>query len=115
MSKTASLTLTLSLSGDGFAASPIFATTVTNLSGIVPGSVATSAGFTTIAVPSAAIGVVIVPPVGSTLVKTYKGITGDTGIATDPAGPVFFKWTPGQIASFGVLSTGAETLSLLWL
>jgi hypothetical protein len=113
MAKTATLTVTMALSGDGFAG-PAFQTTVTNLTGVVPSQVITAVGFVSVAVPATATGALIVSPPGSTFVKTYKGITGDTGIAMDPAGPVFLKWTAGQIASFGILSTGIETLSVLW-
>jgi hypothetical protein len=48
-------------------------------------------------------------------VKTYKGVAGDTGVATDPASPVVFKFTAAQIASFVITTTGIETIELIWL
>ncbi len=115
MAKTVTTTIAVTLSGDGFGGAPLYSQSYVNTSGLAPGQVTTSNGFTSIAVPAAAQGVLVVPPPGSTLVKTYKGVTGDTGIQSSGPGLVRIDFTPGQVASFGVATTGVEQLELIWL
>jgi len=116
MATTNNLTVTVSVTGSGYGGQgPFYSQTFTNASGTPPGSIATANGFVAVPIPATALGVVVVPPAGSALVKTYKGVTGDTGIPTDPVGIAIFKWTAAQLATFGVLSTGVETLELIWL
>lgn len=49
--------------------------------------IALSSGNNTITVPTSAVGVTIVPPVGSAVVLTLKGVNGDTGIVIHPSDP----------------------------
>ena len=113
MSKTVTTTVTVTLSGDGFGGAPLYSQSTVNTSGLAPGQVNTANGFVSVAVPAAALGVLVVPPPSSALVKTYKGITGDTGVPS--AGAVLFTWTAGQVATLGIACTGVEPLELIWL
>lgn len=117
MAKTVTLTISVSVSGDGYGGQgPLFSQSYVNATGLAPGSVTTANGFVAVTVPVGALGVLVVPPVTSTLVKTYKGITGDTGVLTDPVGPAVFKWTAAQVPpSFGITTTGIEICELIWL
>ena len=116
MSKTVTTTTTVTLSGDGFGGSPLFTESIQNLSGNAPGSVALSNGFTSISAlaPASSLGVVIVPPPGNTVALTLKGVTGDTGIAIDPAHSTRLNWTNVVLPPFGITSVGGVTLELIW-
>ena len=115
MAKLATTGLTYSLSGDGFTGTPpVYAVARTNPAAVPPGSFTLAVGFNSIPVPAAAIGVTIVPPLGSTTTKTLKGVTGDQGIPIDPAGQTKLDFTAGQNAAIGITSGGIETLTLLW-
>jgi hypothetical protein len=115
MAKTVTTTISVSIVGDGYGGSgPFFNQSIVNATGLAPGSVNTINGATTVTVPATALGVVIVPPAGSALVKTYKGVSGDTGIATSAIGTTVFVWTAAQIANFVIATTGIETIQLIW-
>jgi hypothetical protein len=116
VAKTVTMLTQVTLAGDGYVGTaPFWAETLVNTAGLAPGQVTTINGSVTVAVPATALGVLILPTPGSTLVKTYKGIAGDTGIPTDPVGAARFKWTAGQIANFVITTTGIEVLALIWL
>lgn len=115
MAKTVTTTITVTLSGDGFGGSPLFNQSVTNISGVAPGSAILSTGFQTIAIPATAVGVVIVPPPGNTVSMTLKGISGDTGTTLDPGLPTAYKFPIG-LGAFGIaLGVGGPiTVQLIW-
>lgn len=116
MAKTATTSLSYSLSGDNFGGSgPLYSLSVSNLSGTPPGSFTLANGFNSIPIPAAALGVVIVPPPGSAVTKTIKGVTGDTGMPIDPANPTLLRFTAAQNANLGLTANGAETITLLWV
>jgi hypothetical protein len=115
MAKTVTTTITSTVVGDGFGGiGPLYNSSVVNATGLPPSSVTLAAGFNSIPVPATALGVLIVPPAGSTNGKTLKGITGDTGVAVAPAGTLALVWTAGQVATFGITSVAIETLTLIW-
>lgn len=71
-----------------------------------------SSGFNTINVPTATScsGVLICFAAASTLAKTLKGVTGDTGVALNPNGVNFISFNPASPpASFGITTTAADT------
>ncbi len=111
MSKTSTLSLGLTVTGDGvndsYAPPP-----VTNSAAPYGGqvSLALAAGFNTITKPAGAVGCVITPPATSTNAKTLKGLTGDTGIGIATASPTVLAAT----ATFGITSAGIETVLLYW-
>lgn len=60
-------------------------------------------------------GVWIIPPSGSAIQKTFKGVTGDTGIGGstgNPASWVFLPVIGGAV--FNIAANGVETLTLVW-
>jgi hypothetical protein len=70
----------------------------------------------TITVPSGATGFRLIPPAGSSVTKTLKGVSTDTGLPIHPAkpfGPWYFASVPP--ANFVILSSGAELVQVLWL
>jgi len=74
---------------------------------------ATANGDVTVTVPAGASGVIILPPNASVVVKTLKGITGDTGFRIHPA--ALYAWAFDQAAvptSFVITATAIETLIL---
>lgn len=117
MAKTVTTTLAVTVTGDGFGPSantPLYSASMQNATGGPPGQQALAMGNNTIAVPATAAGVVIVPPAGSAVALTLKGVNGDTGIALDPANPTHLRLTPGAVASFVLNAGGAVAVALLW-
>ena len=115
MAKLVTTVVQQTISGDNFTGQgPIFSESLANATGVPPGSFTLAAGFNSIPVPAAALGVVIVPPPGSANTKTLKGITGDTGIPIDPAHSTKLTFTAAQNATIGITSGGIEILTLLW-
>jgi hypothetical protein len=114
VAKTVTTLIQVSMSGDGFAAAPLFSQSSQNLAGSPPTSVALINGNTTVNVPAAAQGFTIVPPPGSTVAKTLKGIAGDTGVPIHNTLPTSVALTPGALASFVIGANGAETVEVIW-
>lgn len=56
--------------------------------------------------------VVIIPPSGSTLAKTLKGVTGDTGVPLSTSQPSIIALA--GVSVFGILATGVETLEVYY-
>jgi hypothetical protein len=79
-----------------------------NFSGVVQ-QVVLSNGFNTITVPTGARGCLIEFNPGSTVTKTLKGVTGDTGILLDPIGWNVMRFGSSPPASFGITTSGADT------
>ena len=79
-----------------------------------PVQVALNTGNNTVAVPAGAIGVLLVPPVGSTNSKILKGVNADTGIAMATGQPFMMFFAPSA-TSFVINAAGAETLLAAWL
>ncbi len=71
--------------------------------------VSLSAGNNTIAVPSQAAGVIIIPPAGSTVALTLKGVNADTGIALGPQGLTVLSFTNPPPASI-VINAGSTVV-----
>lgn len=68
-----------------------------------------SASSWTVTVPSGCAGCAIVPPASNTTGLTLKGVSGDTGIGIDPAGPTILNFPVSTPASFVLTSAGAIT------
>lgn len=66
-------------------------------------------GFQAIAIPAGSRGALIVFADGSTVTKTLKGVTGDTGILLDPTGWHVLRFAATPPASFGITCSGADT------
>lgn len=79
--------------------------------------VALSTGANTIAVPSNAKGVTIIPIAGNTTALTLKGVSGDTGIALHLTDPSSFGINPATTTSFVIAAstTGpATSCRIIW-
>lgn len=106
MSKTASITTTWSISGDGLTGSD--SATITNAASEAPTSLAfASASFSAVAIPTGALGVLIRPPPSNTQTLTIKGVTGDTGIPISASSPTKLDFT-------GIAAGGAVVVTLEW-
>lgn len=115
MAKTVTTLLQVTVSGDGFGgSSPTYQSISQNFAGLAPGQLVTVNGNNTIAIPAAAQGLTIVPPPGSVLTKTLKGMGGDTGFLLHPTLPTSLAFTPGAVASIVLNVNGIETLELIW-
>lgn len=121
MSKTASLTITVSITGDGL--NPLtYSTSFDNSNGFGaqgPYALALSAGFNSLTAPTNATTppkfVILKPASTSTNTKTIKGVTGDTG-------PAALAWTSqlvilpmGSAGAWGITATAGETIDVFYL
>lgn len=116
MSKTLTVTTTVTLSGDGWGGSPLFTESLQNTAAGLPDIVNLINGNTTVTVPATALGVLLVPPPTSTVTKTLKGIAGDTGVPLAPASSsrVMFS-AAGAVASIVINANGTESIEAIWL
>lgn len=109
MAKTATLVLGFTASGDGIAPfqwSP--ATAPSNATSPVAHYVQSlSAGNNpAITIPTGSVGVWLVPSTTNSVLVTFKGVSGDTGIATNKTIPTFMAFDSSQ-ATF-VLNAGSS-------
>jgi len=112
MSKTGTVGVSIGILGDGVNIgwpSPANSITYQNLAspGVVEPIVLTT-GFNSVAVPAGAKFLWFVPPTSSTIAKTLKGITGDTGYVLDPASPMLLPIAVGTTA-IGITASAGET------
>ncbi len=117
MAKTSTVNIAVSIIGDGTSDSyaPIGSPMV-NLTapygGTVP--VALASGANTLTPPTGTQGVIIVPPIGSVVTKTLKGVTGDMGIPINNTLPTVIS-LPSGAGAFVVTASSTETITVLWL
>lgn len=117
MAKTSSVTFTVSITGDGGTlnytppGTPL-SNTSAPYGGPIP--VALSSGNNTLTPPATAQGVMIIPPTGSAITKTLKGIAGDTGILLNNALPTVLSLPVGG-GAFVINASNSETITVLWL
>lgn len=114
MAKVANAIASVNLVGDGTTLSTA-AGPVANINAAPPSLLTTSAGFTAITIPTGfnIQGVMIVPPAGSIITKTLKGITGDSAsIVLSPTGVTMIPIT--SLAVLGLLCNGIEVIQLNW-
>ena len=75
--------------------------------------IALSSGANTITVPTSAVAVTIVPPIGSTVALTLKGVAGDTGIALHPSDPTSLGLS-GSVTSFVINAASAVSVRFIY-
>lgn len=111
MSKSATLTISYGLSGDGIGAMPV-AATVTNAASVTPTRIALSAGDNTLTAPSGVTvnGVLLLPPSTSTNAKTVKAASGDTNTGYWTNQPIVYPVTAGNPVHIN--STGSEAVDV---
>ncbi len=114
MSKTSLTSIGITVTGDGENAT-YQAPIITNVAAVYGGqlSYALASGFNALSVPTGAMGLLITPPVTSTIVKTLKGITGDTGLILSAVSPTFLSLDSTQ-TTVGIDASGTETVLLHW-
>jgi hypothetical protein len=113
MAKTSQVTVSIVETGDGTTLNKAF-TDAQNLNTAPPGSLTTANGFTAIPIPPGFTiqSLTINPPAGSTVTKTLKGVTGDTGIVLQTASAT--KLPIGGGAVLGLACNGIEVVELVW-
>lgn len=117
MAKTSTIAVLVTVAGDGSSltytppGSP-FSNAVAPMGGPVPTALAS--GPNTIAVPTGAQAVIVVPPVASLVTKTLKGVSGDTGIGISATLPTTVSLAASTI-TFVITCSGPEIISLMWL
>ena len=76
-------------------------------------SVALASGNNTIAVPSGAVAVTVIPPANNTTTLTFRTSlnSGDTGLPLDPAWPGVFMYPFPSIAPTSIIINAASPLS----
>jgi hypothetical protein len=75
-------------------------------------------GNNTITIPSpgtsACIGVLVIPPSGSTVVLTLKGVNGDTGFVIHPKNPSYIG-VGSEVSSIVINASGAVTCRFIFV
>jgi hypothetical protein len=113
MSKTATLTQSWTITGDGLSSND--SAQISNTSAVAPQSlVFAGAGFVALVIPAGALGLRITPPPTNAQTLTIKGITGDTGIQIAPASPTTLNFTGVAGPAMGIAAGGAVALLLEW-
>lgn len=118
MAKTSTVTINVSVTGDGIATSyqpPGSPLVNPGAPGGGPITYALSSGDNTIAIPPGSLGVFIIPASTSTVAKKLKGSGGDTGFPISPnlmSGPI--SLVVGQ-ASLMLNAASAENITLDWV
>lgn len=115
MAKTATLSTTVTVTGDAMVAGTFTPTNIAaNINAPPPTLQQLSAGNNTVTVPTGFTvnGCMVIPPSGSSNSKTYRGIAGDTGF-TGTSQQVLVPLT--SMANFVINSTGSETVQLVWV
>lgn len=117
MAKTATTTISVLVTGDGVNETfqpPTQPVANTNAPAGGPISVALSSGDNTLTVPPGAMGLLLVPPSSSVVVKKLKGIGGDTGFTINAALPQVI-WLPAGASTMLLNAASSETVSIHWL
>jgi hypothetical protein len=119
MARTSTVNLSVQISGDGQTNNWAPRTAIQNTNAPSGGTFpqALSSGATTITVPTSARGFVYEPPAGSTVAKTLKGVSGDTGVPMTRAQSFvyLFDETVAPPATIVINAASAETGDMMWL
>lgn len=117
MAKKSVITLSVQVTGDGVNTTytPVGMPLI-NVAAPAGGpiAVALTLGDNTLTVPAGAVAVLLVPPTNSVVVKTLKGVGGDTGVIIAPAAPTMLG-LPSGATSILLNASAGETISVEWL
>lgn len=111
--KIATASVRLAVSGDGVTFTYTTPTMTNATSPFEHQPVTLASGANTITPPTGTTMVLVVPPTTSTVTKTLKGVTGDTGLPLSMTAPTFLSLA--SAASFCVTANGTETVSFYFL
>lgn len=113
MSKAASVTLAVTVTGDGL--NSVDSDTLQNTTtATAPTSVALTGTNTTVAIPTGVSRVKLKPPPTNAFAIVLKGLAADTGIPLAVNEPSYLSFVPGT-ASFVLSSGGAVSVALFWV
>lgn len=113
MSKVASATIAVTVTGDGL--NLVDSDTVQNTStAVAPTSANLAAGPNVIQLPTGATRVKLKPPPTNALSLTLKGVTGDTGFLLAAGEPSYLSFDP-SVTSFVLAAGGAVSVLLEWV
>ncbi len=118
MAKVSTIGLSITVTGDGVTegySPPSFPITNNAAPGGVPTTLALAAGDNTIAVPSGAATMLLIPPSASVLTKKLKGVGGDTGFTLSPSAPSMVSLPPGATTMLLNCLTPGESVTIAWL
>jgi hypothetical protein len=76
--------------------------------------IALSSGANTLTPPANAVFAVLVPPANSTITKTFKGVTGDTGYQFNVGMPALIPLASAP-GTFVITASGSEQLDVYWI
>lgn len=117
MAKKSTVTLSLTITGDGITTTyvPPTAPIVNNTAPAGgPILVALSTGDNDLTVPAGATSVLIVPLSDSAVVKKLKGDAADVGVTIAPASPTLLG-LPSGATEVTINAASGETISVVWL
>lgn len=114
MAKNGTVTITIVAVGDGSRLDFTIGAPVNSISPANHQTLALASGANTITPPLNAMFCVLVPPPGSSVVKTLKGITGDTGFVLNSGAPTMLSM-PLSAGPFVINCGGIETVEIYWV
>lgn len=113
MAVTATVGLVITLSGD--VTGPVTVPSASNVASPAQRQLLTTViGHNPLTIPAGTKWVLVVPPAGSTFVKTLKGVNGDTGVEVDNVNPGLIPVVAGS-TTLVIDSTGVEILEVWFL
>lgn len=113
MAKASAGTAAITVSGDGVTATLTLTLTTNAATPFQHLIHATTAAYAALPTPPTGTTMcVIIPPSGSVLAKTLKGVTGDTGIPLSASQTSIIALA--GLSVFGILATGVESLDVYY-
>ena len=113
MAKTATITIGVNAVGDGVVANFSQTPPQNPTSPVQHQTIATINGANTLTPPTGALYCVLIPPVGSVITKTLKGVSGDQGVPLAPASSMFLALPPAA-GAFVLATSGIENIDVYW-
>ena len=113
MAKTATITIGVNAVGDGVTVNFSQTPPVNAASPVKHEVLTTVNGANTLTPPTGALYCVLIPPAGSVIAKTLKGVTGDTGVPLALASSMFLA-LPAAAGAFVLATNGIENIDVYW-
>jgi hypothetical protein len=117
MSKTSTISVQLSVIGDGVSdlyTPPGYPIVNNSAPTGIPVPIVLALGDNTIAVPTGTQAFLLQPPTGSVVTKKLKGVGGDTGFLINPSLPLIVP-VPTGTTSILINASAGETVQIAWL
>jgi hypothetical protein len=110
VAKTATVTLAVSVQGDGLTLSE--SVVLTNTTGSAPTTTTLQTGNNTVTFPVGVFRVLIVPPANNAVQWAIKGLAGDTGVPLTAGEPLFLS---ENFTSFVINTNAPITFTFYWV